>query len=287
MSEMHSSYHESFKPFQSRLFGYMMILSVLFLIVGNTAVYYASSSFYFQNIRTDLIDIATEAAKNTPIHEHELITKTDQLTSSEYETVEKYFQSIITANPKIDDVYSLRPTGKKHLLSFVVSGMTTADHDQNGQIDENEIKPSIGELYDTADSPAMEQGLKEPVADSSITYDKWGSWISGYAPLRNEEGVPVGVVGVDFSADILIQERWRIVYALLICDAILIPLLILSSYFVSRRVNRPLVMLGEGMDHVIHGDTHYELPYHGYVEDKMFAELFNRMKDTLSGKNKS
>jgi len=38
-------------------------------------------------------------------------------------------------------------------------------------------------------------------ADSQPYSDRWGTFISGYAPIKNEKGKTVGIVGVDLAAD--------------------------------------------------------------------------------------
>jgi len=270
-----------YKPFQASLFKYLILLSIIILLVADIAIYFISTSYSFKQTQNDLRLIAQHAAQGVPIVEHEKITRPDQLTSVEYKAIEKYFQEIMVGNPAIDDIYTLRPTGKPHLMSFVVSAMVTGDINGNDVIEENEVKPSIGELYNTTESPAMEKGITTVASDNSVTSDKWGQWISGYAPVRNETGNSVAVLGVDYSAEFIFQARWKIVQSLLLCDAILLPFLILLGYLLSRRISRPFALLAQGMDHVIHGDINYQLPYHGYVEDKIFSELFNNMKDVL------
>ena len=39
-----------------------------------------------------------------------------------------------------------------------------------------------------------------PAADETFTSDKWGTFLSGYAPVRLPDGEVIGIVGVDMDA---------------------------------------------------------------------------------------
>ncbi len=63
--------------------------------------------------------------------------------------------------------------------------------------------PECGDL--TPNLEAIRTG--ELIHDTQIYEDRWGSWISGYAPIRNSQNQVVGALGVDFRADYVIQIR--------------------------------------------------------------------------------
>jgi|GEM_PF-1610557 len=286
MQKNNELYSEYFKPYEKRLFNYLVIISFLIILVVNISIYAFASKNSLQQYQADLKKIATDIAGKIDAYTHEKITSPDQQKSAEYTALESHFQTIQLGNPNIDDIYTLRPSGKSHLMSFVVSGMPTFDSNNNGVIDQEEIKPAIGELYDTSDVPAMEEALSSATVDKKISFDKWGAWLSGYAPLRNNEGVSIGIVGVDYSADVIIQNRWQLIKIQLLSDACIIPFILVACYFISKRINRPLKKLGAAMEHVIHGELDYSMPYDGYIEDKMFADLFNNMKEKLGHRSK-
>jgi len=275
---MNERVHEdSFRPFLRYIF-WPIALVVMVVVIGiDIAVYFAVSGSIKKSVQDELQNIATNVAANIPVEMHELLIDPEQQNSdSGYKYIEQYFQSVMDGNPKINDIYTLRPTNQAHRFSFVVSAMVTSDIDGNGRIDENETKPALGEMYDATQSPQMEQGLFGPVADEEITNDKWGSWISGYAPLRDDHGRGVAVVGVDYSAQAMINEYWQILRALLIITVALIPILLIIVYIISLYFIRPFRNLARGMDHVSHGDFSYRLP-HGKGEAAVFNERFNSM----------
>jgi methyl-accepting chemotaxis protein len=123
----------------------------------------------------------------------------------------------------------------------------------------------------------LKKGLYEPSADSKITADKWGQWLSGYAPIQNEKGETVALLGIDMAASDIIAHRRSIGMPLLYMDIVLLPLLLLLSYITARIVSKPYKLLAIGMQRVVHGELDYRLPLAGSKTEIMFEKLFNNM----------
>jgi signal transduction histidine kinase len=68
---------------------------------------------------------------------------------------------------------------------------------------------AIGEPYLNA-SPALLQGFSTPSADLQPGTDRWGTQISGYAPIRDSSGRAVGLVGVDEDSRTIAQGMERL-----------------------------------------------------------------------------
>ena len=184
-------------------------------------------------------------------------------------------------NPKIDDIYTLRPTQTAHEMTFVVSGRDTQDRNGDGIIDQAEIKASLGEKYDTRSFPALEAGLQHPSVDPGITYDKWGAWLSGYAPVKDTSGKTVAVLGVDLSSTFVNADRKDLLKAIGIVDLFALPVFLLVAWWFANRVSRPFRILGKGMYDISHGDSHVQLKLSGKGSDHVFVELFNGMVNMI------
>jgi len=79
----------------------------------------------------------------------------------------------------------MRKTDKQDIWQFVV------DAEQDPQ------KVShIGDEYDVSKYPEMRIAFRGPIADREPAEDKWGIWLSGYAPVRNASGRAEAIVGV-------------------------------------------------------------------------------------------
>ncbi len=108
-----------------------------------------------------------------------------------------------------------------------------------------------------------------------------GAWLSGYAPLTNENGEAVAVVGVDYKAETLADKRQHIFNIILYINfALIIPFAVLSWY-TSWRIGRPYRMLVKAMDRVRHGELDYTIKPRRKGEEFLIADLFHTMRDTL------
>jgi len=126
------------------------------------------------------------------------------------ELYERLIQLEITwlkLNPAIADIYTFRRRGDGAVFLLVDS---ETDYDHNGRIEgDTEGRTVPGELYDGV-TPALNRAFRgEIVFDEDIVEDRWGKWVSAFAPLRNPAGAVEAVLGVDFDATQWIEQRAR------------------------------------------------------------------------------
>lgn len=287
---MSKNIHEaSFRPFLRHIFWPMLVSMIILVVVANIIIYTVSTQQMMISKQRSLENIAATVASKIPFAIHQSLINPEQQNGADYRLIEKYFQDVMDGNPEIDDIYTLRPTGKLHEYSFVVSGMVTHDKNGNGIIEDNEQKPSLGEKYDTINQPDLEAGLTNTTHDRVPTYDKWGAWLSGYSPLRDEHGQGTAVVGVDYSVAVFSDYRMDIIKALLYLDLSFIIIGTLLIYLMSLYFTRPFRHIAHGLNRVARGDLDYRLPL-AKGDEGMFNEQFNGMltmiENTLANKNK-
>lgn len=272
--------------YQRKVFLFISVFLIIATLAGATFAYAFRSNQILLEYRNSLEETAFRVSRKIPIEQHEVLINRDQQESEEYIMIEELFASTVDANPWIDDVYTLRPTDTKDIFRFVVSGSGTEDKNDDGIIDESEEKAYLTELYDSSGSPELSAGLLGPSSDKDITFDKWGSWLSGYAPLRNAKGQPVAVVGVDMSAEVIAQSRAELLRSVGIGALLIIPIIFLAAFLVARWVSRPFEILALGMSRVSHGDYHYRLPMKGNKINDAFSELFNNILSMYDPKHR-
>jgi signal transduction histidine kinase/ActR/RegA family two-component response regulator len=116
------------------------------------------------------------------------------------ETTEKYQRAIEplakiqATNPKIKFIYTF--TRKEGKIYFVLDATPPGDHDNDGVED----KSYIGDEYPEA-THCMHQVIDTgapQVGDWGT--DRWGTFLSGYVPLRDRTGRVIGALGVDITA---------------------------------------------------------------------------------------
>lgn len=101
----------------------------------------------------------------------------------------------------------------------------------------------IGEIMPTSSSTdALHRVWKTGKfeADRSFVKDSWGTWLSGYVPLRRRDGSFDTVLGIDISAEQVLADRNRILSKL--AQAYLISLLITLplAALLGRQISEPL-----------------------------------------------
>lgn len=128
-------------------------------------------------------------------------------------------------NPSIQDVYTFRklPGGE---LGFVVDSET--DYDRSGKYEGGrESRTAIGEIFDHADHSIDRAYAGETRFDPQPYTDRWGTWVSAYAPLFDARGKVEAVLGVDYAASDWIFGV--LLYRLTALALVSIPILILIA----------------------------------------------------------
>ena len=110
-------------------------------------------------------------------------------------------------NPAIADVYTFRRRADGAIFLLVDS---ETDYDHNGRIEgEREERTPPGEIYNGL-TPALNRAFRgELTFDEDIVEDRWGRWVSAFAPLHNASGAVEAVLGVDFDATQWLEQRAR------------------------------------------------------------------------------
>ena len=98
----------------------------------------------------------------------------------------------------IADIYTFRvnDAGETYL---VVDSET--DYDGDGRIEgARERRTAIGEVFGKVSEPELIALSGEAAFDGDVYTDRWGTWVSAYAPIRGFDGSVEAVLGVDFPA---------------------------------------------------------------------------------------
>ncbi len=113
----------------------------------------------------------------------------------------------LAATPVVHDIYTMRRRSAG-VYFFLVDSET--DYDRNGVFEgEREQRTPVGEEY-LDDDPWLERAFAgELVFDAEPSTDRWGTWVSVAAPMRDAQGRVEAVLGVDYPADLWTSAvRW-------------------------------------------------------------------------------
>ncbi|MDP3395865.1 MAG: ATP-binding protein [Methanoregula sp.] len=105
----------------------------------------------------------------------------------QFTSLRSTLETIRQSDPSIRYIYTMRQNGSA--VEFVV------DADYGIETD----AAIIGEVYPNF-APNLLTGFLQPSAGTEFITDKWGTTLSGYAPIRDGSGRVVGLVGVDMDS---------------------------------------------------------------------------------------
>lgn len=173
------------------------------------------------------------------------------------------------ADPDIRYVYSFRAHGDT-LVEFVVDG-------EYGKSDD---AAAAGEVYDET-TPAMIEGLRRPVAEEEFGADKWGEFLSAYAPVRNSKNEFVGAVGVDMLSSTVAERQKYISGTVFLIFAVAIAAAGIIVMVFSMTIIRDIKRLNRVAESISRGDLDVSIDVVRKDEIGDLADSFSRMVSAI------
>jgi signal transduction histidine kinase len=217
-------------------------ISVILAAIGTVfvvvLVYRTTQNILKERLRERLIAIASTASLQFDPADFEKIQDEDDLESNELKKITEIMSAIREKNENLQYIYLLRPTSNPHIQYFIADADTLGsleelDADGNGVLDETENPPYPGDEYDSSELPALAETLNgTPTADYDLTTDQWGTFLSGYAPIFDEQGSVVAILGIDVEVsdfNILVRET-------------LIPFIALSAFLLGTLIVLTIIL---------------------------------------------
>lgn len=260
----------------------LVVLLILFTIVFSifafttsnllNRLFDLSTEVAVENLRRDLASIALATSVGINGNDHQLLYERGTPGDSLFTEINEFLRQMTRANSKVVGIYTYVPHPEDpNLVQFVV----TSALPPGGEMTEldtaiNEIRVcaaiqegGAGFKEDYEPGVGMRGGLTQMSSSPQLRTDEYGTWLSGFAPIRNANGEIVGAVGVDMCADDVVGVQSTIQAAQADLTASLIPgfaggvafitlfVLIFSLNITSpiRTLTRLAVNIGEGDYH--------------------------------------
>jgi signal transduction histidine kinase len=272
--------------------------SVLFSIVFAGAFYWFynfTTDKIMSRLRVDMQSTLTGAARGVDVEELMALYAEGKPNAVGFSDDPRYRNQIAW----FEVVHSIEP--RVWLYSYVV-----ADSNKNRRIGPSAVKPGQLELiylvdlwanYDSAkaakflqsDIPGTElrQVLEQQdlVESPEVYSDRWGTWLSAFAPLRNKNGEIVAILGLDIQADYLTQVQRQIRNRILISFIITYAILFALIYVLSGILTRQLSEVTKSAKRIGGGDYGLDLSHltQNHFPDEMtsLARVFESMVDSI------
>ncbi len=182
----------------------------------------------------------------------------------------------------LDLIHQMRSMRANSDFVVNVYTMKIVDGDYYFIVDDTEDGPaSIGQLYEDPDEKNLEIAMSRSSASDSFYTDEFGTFMSGYAPVKDSNNQTVAILGVDMTAvgrmqqiDDLRTNNLLLTIGLTIVASILV-------LFISVTIIRDLKKLNKAAETISMGDMNTEVSVHRKDEVGELAESFGRMIASL------
>jgi predicted transcriptional regulator len=177
--------------------------------IGITAIfYYQSIHTNIERIRERVTSIATTGALQFSIDDLSQLHSLQDTQKPEYTKVVGLLHQIRVQNENIKYAYLIRPKLNTTTFEFIADAdahnrdlMDKNDVNFDGIVDDADDIGYPGLPYDISYINVLKDNkYNEPISTESAYTDKWGTVLTGYAPIKSESGEVVAILAIDIDA---------------------------------------------------------------------------------------
>lgn len=224
-----------------------------------------------QDFRERLCDVVSIAALQVNGDEHATLTDANQEGNAVYMRIKHVLQQIRDKATDIRYVYTWRvnPEGR---LVFVVDAETNPENISH-----------IGDVYENNEPAFLAPfaNLNRAITDKEPTADKWGTWLSGYAPFYRSDGQREGILGMDISTAKVTAHERQFLWVAFAVFAATIPLAMAMGWLLGRKLAAPIVKLAIASELITKGNFDHRVSLNSKDEIGRLAVSFNEMTQSL------
>lgn len=254
-----------------------VVLVIIVIALNNFIIYKLSVDAQVSQLRENLMVVAQTAALMVDGDMlNEIPLDHSGIGTAQYNIISKNLSRIKAANPAIKYIYTMKKTDDKWKWKFIVD----PDPSMSGSSSDR-VTAYPGDPYDARRCPEIIKALNSPSADRDFTSDEWGRFLSAYAPIRDQYGNVVAVLGVDMLAGDVSDLKRKIYKRTSMMLAFGMVISILLGLLISGRITRPVKNLVEGTRHIAAQDLDYKVDAKGNDEMAQLGRAFNGMAHSL------
>jgi GAF domain-containing protein/HAMP domain-containing protein len=255
---------------QTRLALGFALLAILSTGIVTIVLYWNVRNQLLQDVRVRVRDAVSIASLQVDGDAHATLVDASQEGNETYNQIKHILQLIRDAGTQFVYVYTLRITDGR--VFFVVDAETDPD----------EISHLMDEYYefDPAKAAILAE-LKEPLVDEEFYTDRWGTWLTGYAPIFTSDGNLEAILSMDVDASQVRTEINQLLWVTLFAFGAMIAIVGLIGWLLGRALAEPIVRLTEGAKRITAGDLTYQVSVAARDETYQLAQAYNIMTARL------
>ncbi len=174
-------------------------------IAAAALLYYYNVYLTIQRVQVKVLSIAATGGLQFEAEDLNQLRHKEDIQKPEYAKVIYLLNEIRRQNPGVKFMYLMRPTKDPNTLEFVADAdslepFSYKDFNDNGVVTEEDMIPLPGDPYDITGVVAMHTAINgQNSVDQRPETDQWGTYISGYSPIKNSDGSVAAILGVDIE----------------------------------------------------------------------------------------
>lgn len=223
----------------------LCVIFSVFNVIG--ASYINTQKIMKADVDARLLNMVSIAVLQVDVERHATLLTLEDQNSENYKEIKKTLQNIRNSSTDIAYIYTLRETADNK-IAFVVDA------------EESEVDISnLGDIYDDADPNLINNfnTIDKPMVEKEFTTDKWGTWLSGYAPFYDQYGKRQGLLGIDIKASDIIAKQKDLLQVYLILLLISVIVSIILGLYISGKIIKSIASITSVL---INHDEEIKLP---------------------------
>lgn len=246
---------------------FLSYVAAVLLVSGSTGTYFYFSAIdsVMASLQGRLKNSAAMIAQMLDARQMEELRTEQDVDHPSYLAHLALIRELKQSNPDIAYLYVMRLDGEK--VFFVL------DSDQT----ERQALPGLEYL---SPLPSLIRGFQTPSFDQKINSDQWGSFLSGYAPIKNGNGHYL--VGVDMRADEVARKTRKLQISGVLSLSGSLLLAFICSLFLSSHFVRRIHLLSSQCKAIAQGQVGEPLNFRAGDEFDHLIKAFNAMSGRLA-----
>ncbi|MDF2522857.1 MAG: methyl-accepting chemotaxis protein [Clostridiales bacterium] len=210
------------------------LISMIILVLSSVLIFRS----LFTKLQTDAKNVASESVSSIDGKKLEKVIKSKSMDSVEYKEIQ---QSMVDfKNDKDIKYFYTLARGEGNRTYFVV--------------DSSLVEPSeLGEEYRLSNE--MQDAFNGKVSFTRNPYkDDYGTFLSGYAPIKNSSGEIVAIAAIDKDVENFLYIQATLTKTTIIVAVVILILSVLMSIVFSKKISSGIKVLKDGLSRMSAGD---------------------------------
>lgn len=259
--------------YRTKLYLFLVGVVLISYFVGFGIMYSKVKEYLFNEIQSNAMSIASSTAANLNIPALTKIELNSKDETQDYTTIQNQLHAILLANRRqeiyLKYIYLLVPQkSNPERFFFLVDAESAPITFYNKEATEG---------YDIH----LDKHLLEVYSPEKFIEDEWGTWLSGYAPVYNQNGKYIATVGVNIEAKEVNLSLHRIFEVSLLAFCISLVFALVIGFVLSKRATMSLNILKNGVKLIAGGEFNKPITINTHDEFNELAQEVNKMAKGL------